>query len=137
MAVAYGEADLAIVNHYYLGIMLSGKSGEKQKSAAEKVSVAFPNTNNRGVHVNISGAGILKNSKNYNNAVKYIEFLLEKDIQKHIVLNTYEYPIIDKVDPSPVINRLGSNYKEDKLKVKELGINNPKAVRLMDVAGWK
>ena len=52
MAVAYGEAELAIVNHYYLGIMLSGKSGEKQKSAAEKVSVAFPNTNNRGVHVN-------------------------------------------------------------------------------------
>ena len=137
MSVAYGEADLAIVNHYYLGIMLSGKSGEKQKSAAEKVLVAFPNTNNRGVHVNISGAGILKNSKNYNNAVKYLEFLLEKDIQKHIVSNTYEYPIIDTVEPSPVIKRLGSKYKEDRLKVKELGINNPKAVRLMDRAGWK
>ena len=63
--------------------------------------------------------------------------ILEKDIQKHIVSNTYEYPIIDTVEPSPVIKRLGSKYKEDRLKVKELGINNPKAVRLMDRAGWK
>ena len=70
-------------------------------------------------------------------SVETKDFRLEKDIQKHIVLNTYEYPIIDKVDPSPVIKRLGSNYREDKLKVKELGINNPKSVRLMDVAGWK
>ena len=65
------------------------------------------------------------------------DFRLEKDIQKHIVLNTYEYPIIDTVEPSPVIKSLGSNYKEDKLKVKELGINNPKAVKIMDKAGWK
>ena len=57
MAVANGEGDIAIVNSYYLGIMLSGSSGKKQLNAAKKVKVVFPNQKNRGVHVNISGAG--------------------------------------------------------------------------------
>tara|TARA_B100000131_G_scaffold117769_1_gene114748 strand:+ start:186125 stop:187147 length:1023 start_codon:yes stop_codon:yes gene_type:complete len=137
MAVAYGEADLAVVNSYYLGIMISGKGGPKQKEAANRIKVVFPNQTNRGVHVNISGAGILKNSKNYDNAIKYLEFLLEPEIQKHIVYNTFEYPIIKNLDPSPVIKNLVEKYKEDNLKVRILGELNPRAVRLMDKSGWK
>tara|TARA_A100001234_G_scaffold117867_2_gene103403 strand:- start:3940 stop:4962 length:1023 start_codon:yes stop_codon:yes gene_type:complete len=137
MAVAYGEADLAVVNSYYLGIMISGKGGPKQKEAANRIKVVFPNQTNRGVHVNISGAGILKNSKNYDNAIKYLEFLLEPEIQKHIVHNTFEYPIIKNLDPSPVIKNLVEKYKEDNLKVRILGELNPRAVRLMDKSGWK
>ena len=53
MAVANGEGDIAIVNSYYLGIMLSGSSGKKQLNAAKKIKVVFPNQKNRGVHVNI------------------------------------------------------------------------------------
>ena len=122
MAVAYGEADLAVVNSYYLGIMISGKGGPKQKEAANRIKVVFPNQTNRGVHVNISGAGILKNSKNYDNAIIY---------------NTFEYPIIKNLDPSPVIKNLVEKYKEDNLKVRILGELNPRAVRLMDKSGWK
>lgn len=137
MAVANGEGDIAIVNSYYLGIMLSGNSGESQLNAAKKVKVVFPNQNNRGVHVNISGAGILKYSKNYDNAVKFIEFLLEPEVQKHIVNNTFEYPIVEGVDPHPLIKELGINIIEDTIKVKKLGKLNKSAVKLMDISGWR
>ena len=137
MAVANGEADIAIVNHYYIGIMLSGKAGQKQKESALKVKVAFPNQQNRGTMVNVSGGGILKNSPNYKNAIKFLEFLLEEESQRHIVSNTYEYPIIDNLDPSPIIKKLGSNIVEDSLPVEILGEMNPKAVKMMDVAGWR
>ena len=137
MAVANGEADIAIVNHYYIGIMLSGKAGQKQRESALKVKVAFPNQQNRGTMVNVSGGGILKNSPNYKNAIKFLEFLLEEESQRHIVSNTYEYPIIDNLDPSPIIKKLGSNIVEDSLPVEILGEMNPKAVKMMDVAGWR
>ena len=67
IAVANGEADLAIANSYYIGIMLSGSAGKEQLEAAKKVKMHFPNQNDRGVHINISGAGILKNSPNTTN----------------------------------------------------------------------
>ena len=71
MAVANGQADIAIANTYYIGIMLSGKGGEEQKQAATKLKIAFPNQDNRGAHVNISGGGILKYSPNKENAEKF------------------------------------------------------------------
>ena len=40
MAVINGEADLAVANSYYFGVMLSG-SGEQQQEAAKKVRVCF------------------------------------------------------------------------------------------------
>ena len=84
IAVANGEADLAIANSYYIGIMLSGSAGQEQLEAAKKVKMIFPNQENRGAHINISGAGILKNAPNKDNANSFIEFLISK-IQQNIV----------------------------------------------------
>ncbi len=97
IAVANGEADLAIANSYYLGLMLSGKKGEKQLNAGKKVKILFPSQNEAGAHINISGAGIIKSSKNYNNAIQFLEFMLSEKAQKHLVENTYEYPINKKI----------------------------------------
>jgi len=91
LAVAAGEADLAIANTYYYALMLSGQKGKEQKEAAKKVTPYFPNQNDRGTHINISGVGILKNSPNPESALKLIEFLLTEEAQKHIVENTFEY----------------------------------------------
>ena len=71
LMVASGEAKLAIANSYYYALMLSGKKGIEQKKAAEKVIPIFPNQLNRGAHINISGAGIIKYSKNKKNAEKF------------------------------------------------------------------
>ena len=137
IAVANGEADLAIANSYYIGIMLSGSAGKEQLEAAKKVKMHFPNQNDRGVHINISGAGILKNSPNTSNANTFLEFLLSKRVQKYMVDRSYEYPILNEVLPSMEISSFGLNFKEDNASVRQFGELNPAAIRLMDRSGWK
>ena len=136
MAVANGLADVAIANTYYIGIMLAGKGGEEQLKAARKLKIAFPNQDNRGAHVNISGGGILKHSPNKDNAEKFLEFLLTKEAQEHIVNNSFEYPVIDRISPHPIIAGFG-DFKMDNTSVADFGKYNPEAVKLMDRAGWK
>ena len=136
MAVANGQADIAIANTYYLGIMLSGKGGKEQQVAAAKLRIAFPNQTNRGAHVNISGGGILKHSPNKENAEKFLEFLLTEEAQSHIVNNTFEYPILETVEPHELIAGFGT-FNMDKTSVADFGEYNPAAVKLMDRAGWK
>lgn len=137
LAVANGEADLAIANSYYLGLMLSGRGGTEQEIAARKVRIYFPNQDGRGTHINISGAGVLKNAPNKDNAIKFLEFLLSEKAQIHIVNNTFEYPVLAGVEPHPLIAQFGTDFKTDNTSVLELGTLNPEAVRLMDRVGWK
>ena len=113
LAVAAGEADLAVANTYYLALMLSGKKGPEQQAAAKKVQPFFPNQGDRGTHMNISGGGVLKNAPNKANAIKLLEFLLTKEAQQHIVNNTFEYPMIDGVEPHPLVKQMGLGFKQD------------------------
>ena len=80
-AVASGECDISIINTYYLANMLNSKN-KSDKKAAEKVSIFWPNQETNGTHVNISGAGIVKGSKNLYNAIKFLD---TKDIAKNIL----------------------------------------------------
>ena len=137
IAVSNGEADLAVANSYYIGIMLSGSAGKEQQEAAKRVKIHFPNQNDRGVHINISGAGILKNSPNPANANLFLEFLLSKRVQKYMVDKSFEYPIVEGVQPSAEISSFGLNFKEDDTAVSRFGELNPSAIRLMDRSGWK
>jgi len=137
IAVANGEADLAIANSYYIGIMLSGSAGQEQLEAAKRVKMIFPNQDNRGAHINISGAGILKNAPNKDNANSFIEFLISKRVQKYMIDKSYEYSVLNDVAPSSEIAGFGTNFKEDQTSVRSFGELNPDAVKLMDRSGWK
>ena len=136
MAVANKKASIAIANTYYIGIMLSGKGGQDQLNAANKVKIAFPNQGNRGTHINISGGGVLKYSPNRENAEKFLEFLLSQEAQNHIVNNTFEYPVLSTVRPHPLIENFGE-FKMDKTSVADFGKYNPDAVKLMDRVNWQ
>ena len=138
MAVAAGKAKLAVANSYYIALMLSGKKGPEQQAAAKKVKPVFPNQDNRGTHMNISGGGVTKYAPNKANAIKFLEFLLTKEAQQHIVNNTYEYPMISGVKPNKLIGQFGTSFKQDtKTKVSTYYKNQKKALALMKKAGWK
>jgi len=138
LAVAAGEADYAVANTYYIALMLSGKKGAEQQAAAKKVKPFFPNQDGRGTHMNISGGGILKHAPNKANAIKFLEFLLTKEAQEHIVNNTFEYPMIDGVKPNKLIAQFGLNFKQDlKTKVSKYGKNQAAALKIMTEAGWE
>jgi len=138
LAVAAGEADIAVANTYYLALMLSGKKGAEQQEAAKKVKPFFPNQNDRGTHMNISGVGLVKGAPNKENAIKLVEFLLSKEAQEHIVNNTFEYPMIDGVSPHPLVVNMGLDFKQDfKTKVVNYGKKQADALEVMLTAGWK
>ena len=81
--VALGKADIAVINTYYMGKLLNS-SNELEKEAAAKVALFFPNQEDRGTHINVSGAGIVKHAKHKENAVKLLEFLTSVEAQKSI-----------------------------------------------------
>ena len=132
-AVASGECGITVANTYYIGRLL-GLLDEKNKAITDNLEVIFPNQNNRGSHVNISGAGITKHSRNFDNAVKFLEYLTSEFAQKLFAEGNNEYPVIGQT--TGAIRELGS-FKEDDLNVKILGSRQNQAVRIYDKAGWK
>ncbi len=136
LAVASGEAKLAIANTYYYALMLSGKKGKAQKEAAKKVKPIFPNQNNRGTHINISGIGVLKYSPNKKNAKKLLEFLLSKKAQKHLSDNSFEYPIIEGIKLPKILLDIQDFVKDEKIPVEVYGELQKKSFSLMIKEGW-
>ena len=134
-AVAAGLADIAVVNTYYLGILANSKE-KKDRDVFNKVSVFFPNQNNRGTHINISGAGIAKYSKNKSDAIEFIEFLTSPEAQETFGKVNYEYPLFIENNKSDLLKSWGA-FKADKQNLSILGIRNSEAVKLFDRADWK
>lgn len=134
-AVAAGQCDIAIANTYYLGKMLKGKD-KNQRKAAKVVSVFWPNQEGRGVHVNVSGAGVTATAKNKENAIKLLEFLVNEESQAWYAKVNHEHPVRPGVKMSKLLMKFGE-FKADQLDLTLLGENNPLAVKIMDRAGWK
>ena len=134
-AVAAGQCDVAIVNSYYLGRMLTSKD-DKQRSAATKVALFWPNQDDRGTHINISGAAITKSAKNPISARRLLAFLANDESQRWYAEKNNEFPVRDNVSVSEVLASWGP-FKADTLNVTELGRNNSNAIMAMDRAGWK
>lgn len=134
-AVAAGQCDLAIANTYYLAGMLSSKD-DTQIAQAKKVKVIWPNQNNRGAHVNISGVAMAKHAPNKNAARKLVDFLLTAESQTWYANTNHEYPVLPSVAWSDLLTSFG-RYKAEQVQLNKLGELNGDALRIMDRAGWK
>ncbi|MBD1910398.1 MULTISPECIES: Fe(3+) ABC transporter substrate-binding protein [unclassified Leptolyngbya] len=134
-AVAAGVGDLAISNTYYLIRLLKSENPE-EKAAAEKVGIFFPNQRDRGTHVNISGAGVLKTSPNAEAATRFLEYLVSQQAQEIFASGNNEYPVVEGTSVDPTLNSFGT-FKQDELNASVFGRNNEEALRIMDRAGWR
>ena len=134
-AIAAGQGDIAIVNSYYIGLLLSSQK-EEELNAGKAVSVFFPNQNDRGSHINVSGIGLAKNSPNKENAIKLMEYLTSEEAQKTYVNNSYEYAINPNVKPDSIVQAWGE-FKKDPVDLNMLGIMRDEAIRIFDKTGWK
>lgn len=133
-AVAAGECDVAIANSYYYGAMLNSNNLTEYESA-RKVAIFFPNQDNYGVHINISGVGVLKYAPNTENAVRLIEYLISPEAQEIFAAANNEYPIISGVAIPQTLQSWGE-FKSDNLNVSVYGKNNSEAVRIFDRVNW-
>ncbi len=134
-AVAAGDADIAIVNTYYLGVMLNGQD-KKDVEIAKSLKIFFPAQNTTGTHMNISGAGVTKYAKNKENAIKLIEFLSSLDAQAVFAEANHEYPANPKAKISTTVSSWGT-FKEDIIPLNEVGKNSKKAVEIATKGNWK
>ena len=136
-AIAAGQGDIAIVNSYYIGLLLSSEK-QSEVDAGKAVSVFFPNQgkNERGTHINISGFAMTKNGSNKENAIKLLEYLTGLDAQNTYVNNSYEYSANPNVLPSKIVQSWGE-FKRDTLDLNNLGTYRNDAIRVFDQTGWK
>ncbi len=134
-AIVAGVGDVAIVNTYYVGMLLNSQK-QNEVQVGQKIGVFFPNQEDRGTHINISGIALTKSSKNEANAIKLIEFLADIKAQKIFAEANYEYPVNKNVKPSKLLQSWG-DFKEDKLPLSKLGQYNKEAVMIFNKVGWK
>jgi iron(III) transport system substrate-binding protein len=135
-AVAAGECDVAISNHYYYA-RLARAEKPADRAVAEKVGIVFPNQDGRGAHVNISGAGVLKHAPHRANAVKFLEYLASDDAQRYFADGNNEWPVVPSVRVNnPALAQLGA-FRYDPLNVAALGRNQPASQKLYDRVAWK
>lgn len=134
-AVAAGLADVAVVNTYYLGL-LATSTDARDRRAAGAVKIIFPNQENRGVHVNISGAGVTRASRQPEAATRLLEFLVADQAQSTFPVATYEYPVVPGIPWSELQESWGP-FRPDSLPLERLGELNQEAVRTFNRVGWR
>ncbi len=130
-AIAAGVGDIAIVNSYYVGLMINSSDPE-ERAAVSKVGVIFPNP----THVNISGMGLVRYAKNHHNAIKLMEFLLSPKVQKMYADANYEFPINPEVEPGEFLKSWGT-FTEQNIRLSRIGELGSKAAMIFNIVGWK
>ncbi len=131
-AVLSGEGDLAVVNSYYYLKMKAKDTDLKMKN----LKVHFPSDKYMKTHMNISGAGILKYSKNYDNAIKFLEYLVSDEAQKIYSEINYEYPVKNNLKLSNFMQDYLIPEKDD-LNLNQIANFNKEALFMMGESGWK
>ena len=128
-AVSSGQCGVTIVNTYYLARLLDDPK-------YDNLQLFWANQSGRGVHVNISGAGVVKTSKNKENAQKLLEYLSSDSAQDFYASANKEYPVLKEADIADSIKDWGS-FIEDDINVSKLGSLQKEAVFLAQEVGYK
>ena len=130
-AIAAGRCDVGITNTYYLGRAL-------KQDAELPVTVFWPNQadGGRGVHVNVSGAGVVKHSDQPEAAQAFIEWLSGGTAQELFAGENLEYPANPGIPMADLIKGWGE-YRADLINVSQAGAMQAEAVKLMDRAGYR
>lgn len=131
--IGAGECEIAVANSYYFVRLMNDP---KEKELVEKIGWVFPNQGDRGTHVNISGAGVLKNAPHKEAAVKFLEYLASPEAQRYFAEGNNEYPVVEGVETTAGVKALGTDFKVDPVNVAVYGSNQPKAQMIFDSVGW-
>ncbi|MCY4380427.1 MAG: extracellular solute-binding protein [Proteobacteria bacterium] len=128
-AVSRGQCALGIVNSYYLGRL-------QKKGEASAVKIFWPNQKTSGVHVNVSGAGIVKHAKNLEPAKRFMNFLMTPKAQELLARLNLEYPTVAGTPLDPVVRSWG-DFRASQMPLTEAGRLQSAAIKLMDYAGYR
>lgn len=131
-----GECDLAIGNTYYVGLMMTNDKEPEQKDWAAAIKVLFPNAENRGTHVNISGMALARNAPNRENALTLMEFLASAEAQEIYAEQVFEYPVTPGARVSEIVASFGE-LKPDSLPLSQVAELRGEASMMVDRVGYE
>jgi iron(III) transport system substrate-binding protein len=134
-ALAAGEGAIAVANTYYFARLLASDSAADRR-VTENIRLFWPNQSDRGAHVNVSGGGVTKSSRNRDNAIRLLEFMVSEEAQKLYAEAGQEFPVRAGISKGDVVASLGE-FRMDDLPLSKLGENNPEAVRIFDRVRWR
>ena len=135
-AVAAGECGVAIANSYYFARLMNSDKPEDQ-AVVEAVGVVWPNQDNVGTHINISGGGMVKTAPHKAAAKTFLEYLSSDEAQRYFANGNNEWPAVPSVKVSnPALEKMGE-FKPDPLPVSELANGVAEAQKLYDRAGYR
>jgi iron(III) transport system substrate-binding protein len=134
--IASGECDIAMSNTYYYARAL--RKGDSAMSAEDLANIGwvFPNQNDIGAHMNISGGGVAKNAPNRENAIKFLEYLASDQAQDYFSSGNDEYPAVPGVGLAPSVAALGI-FRPDVIDLSDIADNIAAAQRVLNESGWK
>lgn len=135
-AIFEGVCDVAIINNYYYGKMKYSDE-TAQHDWAKAIKIVFPNQGeeDRGAHINLSGAGIAKYSKNKEAALRLLEFLSAPEAQSLYAEINFEYPVNHLGEVSDELKSWGA-FKEDQLPIETIAKLSKPAQFIINETGW-
>ena len=133
-AVAAGEAQASLVNHYYYFRMLRSEDPADREVVA-KVGFVFPDQASSGTHINISGGGITAHAKRRDLGVQFLEYLVSDEAQTMLAPLNTEFPIRPEIAPAPDLAAAGA-FKEENIPLDSLGRHQAEASRIFEEVGW-
>jgi len=135
-SVAAGECGVAVSNTYYLARLIRSDKVEDRR-LMERVGIVWPNQAGHGTHINISGGGMVKTSKNQASAVKFLEYLASDEAQRYFADGNNEWPVVAGLNTNnPALDAMGK-FKADTLPISALAKNVVAAQKLLDRAGYR
>lgn len=136
-AIPSGQCKLAIANTYYLAAVGASPRPDDQ-ALFRRIGVIFPNQaeGDRGTHVNISGAGLVKTAPNRAAAIRFLEFLTSDEAQQIVALGNMEYPAVPDAPLHPALEAMG-RFRAEPVDANRTNANAPQAMQIMQRAGWR
>ncbi len=131
-AIKEGVCDVAVINHYYMYQMLQK---DDQREWAEAVNIVFPNQDDRGTHMNVSGVALTKHAPNRENAVQLMEFLASPEAQRTYAEVNGEYPVTPGVELSSHLKAWG-DFKQDTINLESVANQRSAAIKMADRVGY-
>jgi len=134
IAISAGIGSLALINTYYLGLLLNSMNQEEVR-AYEDVNIVFPNQETTGTHVNISGMAVTAHASNRDNAIRFMEFITEVPQQEFITNNNFEYPVNPNARLNPLLASWG-DFNKQEINFMALAENNIRSIEILNSVGW-
>ena len=129
------ECDIAMSNTYYFARALRRDVSNLSEST-DMIGWVFPNQNDIGAHMNISGGGVAANAPNKENAIKFLEYLASEQAQKYFSAGNDEYPAVPGIGLAPSVAELGI-FRPDTIALSDIAENIGAAQRILGEAGWE